>query len=236
MITVVCGEDIVASRNYYLELKKQAANKGYQIFNISYNQIFDILSWLSQSYTLFGEKKVFFIENLNKHLPRITKKDFTTPTAKIIKTINEIARSKEIQLIDWENEKSGREIKMREIAIIKEFKPSNSIFKLNEACYPSNLKNFLSMLNQLTTITADNFIFIMLSRHIKNLLLAKLGLFPANQASWQRQKLVYQAKYWDSEKLIKFYDGLYRIELGIKTSSLPYGIKKSLDILACYFL
>jgi hypothetical protein len=54
--------------------------------------------------------------------------------------------------------------------------------------------------------------------------------------SWQIGKLANQAKYWKEENLINFYQGLHRIDINSKTGGTPFTVKKSLEILACYYL
>ena len=104
-----------------------------------------------------------------------------------------------------------------------------------DACYPGNLKQFVSNLKIISELTEDIFIFIMLARHMRKILITKLGEKLPKLMSWQIAKLSNQAKYWKLENLINFYQGLHRIDVNAKTNS-PYSIKESLDILACYYL
>jgi len=233
MLTIICGEDTAASRNYLNELKNNYQKKNYYLQAIEPAEVIDLVKGMAEENTLFGQKKIFITQNLDKALKRPGRgKKVTDP---LFETLAKIAEDKEIELIDWEN-KSAWELKLKKTGILKEFKPSANIFKLTEICSPGNLKTFVTNLNALNDISDEQFIFIMLTRHIRNLILAKQNSLPANFPPWQKGKMYSQAKLWDMEKLIKFYEGLHRIDIASKTSNLSYGIIKALDILAVYFL
>ncbi len=215
MLTIICGENTVGSRDYFNQLKLYYQNKGYDIQIVSPQDLVQISTLQASSPTLFGQKIVYFTENL---LTKVKEKKLP-----------------EAIIIDWE-EKSLYELKIPKGAKTKEFKPEASIFKLLDACYPGNLKGFLNILHQLLIDKDGSFVLNMLAKHIRNLLLVKMGEEIKNLKLWQLNKLKNQARYWPMEKIINFYDALYRIDLSIKTSSTSFDVGKSLDILACYFL
>lgn len=228
MLTIICGEDSISSRNYFLDQQKLFAQKGYEIVNVDYRLVLELDESEASSASLFTQKRVFFTSSLNK---KVLKK----LNSKTERKIKEIIISKEIQVFDWEEETSARDLKSIKGIVIKELKPSQTIFKLLDSCYPGNLKQFISSLKTISESTEDIFIFIMLARHMRNILIIKLGEKLPKLMSWQIAKLSNQAKYWRLENLINFYQGLHRIDVNSKTSS-PYSIKKSLDILACFYL
>lgn len=228
MIQIICGEDIINSRNYFYELKKKYLSKRFEVTEISPMQITDIVKWLSESMSLFYEKRIYFSQQINKYIGKTNKSDF-------LDILSRISNLEHILLIDWEDT-SSRFLKIKNIGQIKEFKPSTSIFKLLDICYPGNQKVFLQNLNMLLQTENENFIFVMIHRYIKNILLAKINNLPTNMSPWQKQKLIYQAKRWSTDLLLKFYQALYKIEISNKTGTNPYGVKNSLDILSCYFL
>lgn len=229
MLTIVCGEDSKASRNYFSDLKKNAKDKDCEVYEIDAKNIGDILNWLSDAPSLFAAKKVFFTQSLNKN---ISKK----ANPKFLATVEKILQDKEIELYDWENEIPGRFLKITRGVTVKEFKLSNTIFKLLDYCYPGNIKMFLDSLHELSGNTEDIFTFIMLTRHIRNLMLVKLGKTPPGMMSWAAAKLKSQASKWEVDKLISFYDNLHKIDVSLKTSSMPYTLEEAIDILASYYL
>jgi len=228
MLTIICGEDSIASRNYFLDQQKIFSQKGFEIASVDWRLVLELDESEASSASLFTKKRVYFTSNLNR---KILKK----LNVKTEKKIKDIVASNEIQLFDWEEETTARDLKSIKGIVVKELKPSQTIFKLLDSCYPGNLKPFISGLKTISESTEDIFIFIMLSRHMRNILITKLGEKLPKLMSWQIAKLSNQAKYWKFENLVNFYQGLHRIDVNSKTSS-PYSIKKSLDILACYYL
>lgn len=229
MLTIICGEDSVSSREYLNTIRKQYEEVGNDIKYIKPTEMSEINKWLSDSISLFSQKTMFFTEGLNK---KISKR--SNPT--LFSLVEELAKKKDIELVDWESDVSSRELKISKGVTIKEFKLPASIFKLLDACYPHNLKQFISILYSLSAKIDDVFIFIMLARHIRNLIIIKREQVIKSLQSWQAAKLKSQAKLWDAEKLDSFYEGLYRIDQLVKTGRNPFSIRRSLDLLACYFL
>jgi hypothetical protein len=229
MLTIICGEDSIASRNYFTDLQKSLSNKEYEIVNLDYQQVLELDETGSSESSLFAAKRAYFTQNLNR-------KVFKKMSDKNEKKIKALVSSKEIQIFDWEEEVTARDLKTIKGAVVKEFKLSQNIFKLLDSCYPGNLKNFVTSLDTLSGSTPDIFIFIMLARHIRNILTVKMGEKIPKMMSWQVAKLSNQAKYWRLENLINFYEGLHRIDVNSKTNGTPFSVKKSLDILACYYL
>lgn len=237
MLTIICGEDIVESRNYLSQIKGEYKKRGDEVTNLSPQEIPDILKWRGDNLNLFSSKFIFITEHLEALIIRKRgKKSTKKATVKTLEDmVLEIANRKDIELIDWE-EKAGREVKLKDFAKVKEFKPSKSIFKLLEACVPGNLAVFVQTLSIIAKSQDEIFIFIMLYRHIRTLLLAYEGVFANTIQSWQRHNLTSQAKHWTQNNLSDFYEGLYRIETTTKSGTNPFGVKKSLEILACFYL
>lgn len=229
MLTIVCGEDSIASRNYFLEQEKNFRGKNFEIVNVDYKQVFELDDAEASSSSLFDQKRIYFTSGLNKKaLKKLNQKNE--------KTIMKIVASKVIQLFDWEEDVTSRDLKSIKGVNIKEFKPSQNIFKLLDSCYPGNLKTFVSILNTVSQSTEDILIFIMLARHIRNVLITKTGEKLPKLMSWQIAKFANQAKYWKEENLINFYQGLHRIDVNSKTNGTPYSVKEAIEILACYYL
>ncbi len=229
MLTIICGEDSISSRNYFTDQQKILSEKEFSIVNIDYHQVLELDETGASESSLFTTKRAYFTNSLNK-------KVFKKMSERNEKKIKAIITSKEIQVFDWEEETSARDLKSIKGVIVREFKPSQNIFKLLDACYPGNLKIFITTLNTISESTEDIFVFIMLARHMRNILITKLGEKLPKLMSWQIAKLSNQAKYWKLENLINFYQGLHRIDVNSKTSRTPFSVKKSLEILVCYYL
>ena len=229
MLTIICGEDSVTSRNYLIDQQKLLKEKDFEIANIDYHQVLELDETGSSESSLFASKRAYFTQSLNK-------KVFKKMSERNEKKIKAIIESKVIQVFDWEEETTSRDLKAIKGILVKEFKPSQNIFKLLDSCYPGNLKTFISTLNTVSESTEDIFIFIMLTRHLRNILIIKMGDKIPKMMSWQISKLSNQAKFWSLDNLINFYQGMHRIDVNSKTNGTPFTVKKSLDILACYYL
>lgn len=229
MLTIICGEDSIASRKYFTDQQRLLREKDFEVDNVDYHQVLELDETGASESSLFALKRAYFTHSLNK-------KVFKKMSDRNEKKIKAIIASKEIQVFDWEEETSSRDLKSIKGIIIKEFKPDKNIFKLMDSCYPGNLKNFIDTLNTLSESTEDIFIFIMLARHMRNILITKMGEKIPKLMSWQIGKLANQARYWEIKNLINFYQGLHRIDVNSKTSGTPFSVKKSLDILVCYYL
>lgn len=227
MIIVVCGEDIIASRDYYNKLRLDSQAKGYGISFISSSDVSEIPKWLSLAPSLFSQKSVYFTEHLNKKIGR--------GTDALKKDIESIARDKSTILHVWE-EVSARELKFGKTATIKEFKPSTSIFKLLDNFLPKNKNSFLSSLKTLAMDQDIPFIYLMLVRHVRKLILARESIFEGTVQSWQKDRLRSQALLWPEEKLLALYDTLFRIDISMKSGATPFTLRQSLDIMAVHFL
>lgn len=237
MLTIICGEDTVLSRKYFTDLKIEYSKKEYEVQEILASQIQNLLKWQGENLNLFASKTVFFTDHLDSLIIKKRGKKSTKPLPVLtLEAVCEIvSKKKDISLIVWE-EKAQRDLKLKTIAQVKEFKPSSSIFKLLELCKPGSLKQFIQMLRVVLDSQDPMFVFIMLTRHIKTLILAREDIFSPIVQSWQRYKLADQAKLWKGEKLTQFYEGLYKIEVSTKSGTNPYGMKNSLEILACFHL
>lgn len=229
MITVVCGENSAESRLYFYDLIKSYKEKGVEIRQVKNNELTEVTKWSAESSSLFSQEKVFVTENLNKLISKRKNPTF-------LAFIDSLCSNKEIVILSWEDSVSARNLKYPSNVIIKEFKLSSSIFKLLDSCYPGNLKSFSEQISQAAETSDELFIFIMLLRHMRNILLVNLGEIPAKLQSWQIAKLKQQAKLWKTEKLVDFYEGFYNIDKGLKTGSNPFSVLKSLTVLSCYYL
>ena len=229
MLTIICGEDSVSARNYFTDQQRLLKEKNFEAVNVDYHQVLELDETGASESSLFSTKRIYFTNSLNK---KVLKK----LNNKTEKKIKELIASKDVQVYDWEEETSSRDLKSVKGIIVKEFKPNQNIFKLLDSCYPGNLKTFLNNLQILSESTEDIFIFIMLARHMRNILIVKNGEKIPKLMSWQIAKLSNQAKYWKEENLTNFYEGLHRIDVNSKTNGTPFSVKKSLDILACYYL
>jgi hypothetical protein len=233
VITIFCGEDTVTSRSLYTQaIEKYRINQS-EIISLQPAALADIYKGLSDSLSLFSNQKIFAVENLEKYS---FKKSTKAKKDAMYEVLLKLSSDKSITVLDFEDGKQGRQLKLKDLATVHESKPSTTIFKLLEECFPKNKETFISSLRHVCETQDEMFVFVMLFRHVRQLVLASEGSLPANTPPWQKYKILGQAKKWNSALLLHFYSGLIKIEINSKTSSNPYGIKNSLEILACHYL
>lgn len=229
MITIIHGEDISSSRNYFLNLKKK------QKTPISYDggklNITDLVQNIEGS-GLFGDTKTIFIE------------DFLTKRRKTEKEVKEILNFiiknyKDANFVLWES----KEIQKRDLfffrnAQVKIFKLPKNIFLFLDNLRPSNSKKLLNLFYQaLESGIKEELILFMLQRQVRLLLaLSDLAdLQPIEEitrlAPWQTAKLESQARFFDRQSLENIYRKLYEIERAQKTGGLPLSLSQSIDFL-----
>jgi len=229
MLTIVCGEDSISSYNYIVDLKRSYREKDYEIYHINSSDFEEVSKWMGESSSLFSQKKVYFTQGLNKKINKKT-------GIKFISMLEKLILSKEVEIIDYEENTQARFLKVSKGVVIKEFKPSQNIFKLQDSLIPDNFKQFHEMIQKLKENTDQFFLFTMISRHVRNLLLVKMGKTPSGMFSWQAAKLKSQASKWTELNLLSFYDGFHRIDKAVKTNGNPYSVADSLDILVSYYI
>ncbi len=227
MLTIICGEDTVTSRDYFVSLQSDYRNKGFMVRRISGDEFLDINKGLFDAQSLFSDKIIFVGERLSRFIKMFGKKG--------VGELKKVADNDRVELIDWEDT-SLYELRMGKDARFKEFKPKETIFSLQEALFPTNRTRFITLLEIVSQSQDPGFIYIMICRHARHLLLAKEHVLPQKMPFWQSKKLESQSKFWDKDKLIQFYEGLLRIDIGQKTSTTPFSLTNALAILAYHFL
>jgi DNA polymerase III delta subunit len=229
MITIIHGDDLTASRNYFLDIKLKQNNA------ISYDgtkiTITDLVQNIEGS-GLFGSTKTIFIEDL------LTKIKKTDKNAKEI--LSFIAKnSKDSTFVLWESKEiSKRDLFIFKQAIVKIFKLPKNIFVFLDNVRPNNSKNLLNLFHQaLESGIKEELIVFMLQRQVRMLLALSE---PSNNESieeivrlapWQMDKLERQARFFDIMQLKKIYKNLYKIEIGQKTGGLSLSLAQTIDFL-----
>lgn len=227
MVTVVCGEDNSASRLYFANEIANYKSKGYEAKQIESEELKYLESGYEE-YSLFGSRTIYINENIHKA--------FARNKTKLNDLLNVLSKHKELNILIWIDSISKRDLGISANVYIKEFRPDRNIFKFIESCYPSNLKNFVNIMNEIKTKNNEFFIFLMLSRHIKKLLLYQVGIKQSNIQKWQEIKIDQQQKYWKKEQLIDYYDKLISIDSMIKLGKSPYGMFAYIETLSAYYL
>lgn len=229
MITIIHGNDISKSRDYFQELKQK--HKDFILFDGNKTTITDLVQNIEGS-GLFGNTKTIFIEEFLTKLKK-TNKESKEILDFIVKNI------KSSTFILWESKEIlKRDLSLFKDADVKFFKLPKNIFLFLDNLRPNNSKNLLNLFHEaLNSGIKEELILFMLQRQFR-LLLALSD--PGNDspidelvrlAPWQMGKLERQAKLFDQSSLKKIYKKLYEIEIGQKTGSLSLSLTQSIDFL-----
>ena len=231
MLTIVCGEDIASARNNLISLKEEYKKKGYVIQHIALNDLPEIYKSSQGVIDLFGQESVYFVDEISAKYKGRGKNEFKD-------TILEISKNPTLHVVSWEEGKSAYDLTtIKKITTqFIERKPSKTIFQLLDSCYPGNLKDFLFTFETVTTSQDSMFVYTLLWRHIRKLILAQQDIFDKSVLPWQKGNIRNQAHLWEQKKLLAFYEGLIRIDQGMKTSTSSFDLNESIEILACYYL
>lgn len=219
MITIIHGDDISASRNFFLEQKIKASNlssfEGEKLSITDIKQVFE-------GGGLFSDAKNIFIENF-----------LSKPASEIIEYLG---KQKEGNIVIWEEkELTKKQLSVLPKAEVKLFKIPAEIFAFLDSIQPSRgsdlIKRFHSIIGQKET----EFVLFMLVRQFR-LLLSLVDNSSKDEidevkrlAPWQKSKLLRQAGYFSTDKLVELYKKLFNIDYGLKTGSSSLSLTQSID-------
>lgn len=224
MIQIICGENSIASRDYFLEIKKNLQKQNYFISEIRPENIADLTE--PETITpLFYQNKAFFAENLYQKISK---------NKKIIDKLVQLFSTK-FDLYIWE-EKTKYELKSFSRFKIIEFKLEKNIFNLLDNFFPGNKESFYTMLHQIINEKNENLFFYLLTKRIRQLILVKTNQNLPLIQPWQLYRLKKQASKWSLANLVKIYQSFFSIEIDLKTSQTPYTLLQLIDITSCFFL
>lgn len=221
-IMVYHGEDIVSSRKAFVGHLESLGIDEYEVLRINGKKLDEeTLELSSGPNSLFGKKRVLAIDGL-----------FSGGKSKEKEIVFKLLFSIKSPVIIWE----GKELGKTDCMIF----PKNTVF--NNHRIPVKLYNFLDSIfpgrkeenirffNQMVEVIDINFLFLMLVRQVRLLIMAKDDTALSKMASWQSAKLKAQSSRFEEEKLSEIYRKLLDIDYRQKTSSSPFDLKASLDL------
>lgn len=225
MITIIHGDDIKNSRNYFLECKTNSRNP--TTFDGEKITVTDLVQSIEGGELFFDEKQIFIENFLSKR--------------KIGKEINEIVEflnknQSSIKLFFWENKEITKKmLSLFPKADIKIFKFPQKLFIFLDSIKPGNGNELIKIFHEALKNIEPELLFYMINRQLR-LLLSLIDNSENDEieelkkmAPWQRKKLQSQAKLFSIEKLTALYKNLYTIDLNQKTGKSAVSLTKALD-------
>lgn len=229
MITIIHGDDIVSSRNFFVSQKQKIKNPiefaGENITLTSLVQIFE-------GGELFTEKKAIFLEDF------LTKRKASKDKDEIL---SYLAKYQNHEIFLWE----GKEISTKSLSFFKKaeirnFKLPHSLFLFLDSLRPGKGPLLIPLSHKTLKNMEVELVFYMLVRQFRLLLVLSPHHPERSEGSqvidevkrlapWQRNKLQRQAALFTTENLKKHFARLYEIDLAQKTGSLSLSLAQAID-------
>lgn len=224
MITIIYGDDIVASRQYFTPIiEKENSPLLLDGTKISFTEIMQILD----GGDLFEEKTSLFIENF------FTKRKADKEFEEIVAFLR--SREEKATVVFWESKDLPKKsLSLFPKATVKHFALPKNLFSFLDAFMPGNGRHLVKLFYQVRESIETELVFFMIIRQFR-LLVAVSDMTGENideaqkLASWQRSSLERQAKRFAKTELIRLYHSLYTIEHGYKTGTLGMTLPQAID-------
>lgn len=170
------------------------------------------------SLSLFEDKTVFTLDKPNK-IPLSDWKWFAKNASHYNSNL----------LIFYEGDAPATIIRnLTKNAKIEKFDLPRIIFNFLDSFYPSNSKNCIKLLNELTKNEPLELIFHLLSLRMRELYWVKVSPQTLDLPLWRKSKLTHQASQFTYEKLKKIIHQLVKFDQDVKKGTAD--LKTSLDM------
>jgi DNA polymerase III delta subunit len=226
MITILHGENVLASRNILESVKNQ--HNGSEIITLDGRKInlTEVKQALEAS-SMFTVGRLVIIENLLSGRKNKNQEEILTYLGK---------NPPRVELILWEGEEVSKSLLSKvPPAKITLFRPEPVLFKFLESIRPESTEEMLTLLARCIRVKPPEIIFYMLVRQFRLLLLVKDRITSGVEeldrlADWQKERLARQAKYFSPKQLLDIYHQLLEIDSQQKTGQNAFDLTKTLEL------
>ncbi|MCL5411313.1 MAG: hypothetical protein M1150_01040 [Patescibacteria group bacterium] len=206
MLTIIHGNNLLASRKYLLDLKSKFEGEVETVNgrDLTLKALEEILS----RSPLFSEKKILIIEYFPKEL--------------ILKKVIDVSSNK-IDVIIWVDKRVETKLPKAKILEFKELTEENT-FKLAELVGFKNQKLALKLLEKLLSEKSPpEFIVASLERELRLLMAAKEDALTGSKVHpFVIKKMKERAKSWEVEEIKKALEDLVVLDLNLKTRKTDF--------------
>lgn len=223
---ILHGENNLASSKRLVEVTEQQINSGNKVISLDANNLkLEILRQELEPADLFGNTSFVCLTGLLSG----TKKKSQEKIIQFLKTQN----YQNLLLYETKSIHAST-LKQFKGAIVENFKVEVDIFRFLEKIDPNQKENLLlSFQDLLVKKTEPEFIFAMLVRQIRQLIIAKTNPAQLKAPPFAINKLKQQSSAFTLDKLLDIHAGLYHIDLSIKTGKTQIDLK---TLLSNFFL
>lgn len=225
MITLIHGENLAQSRDFYLQFKKKYPNQ--RIFEGEAVNATDLIQSL-EGKGLFNDAETIFLENFLSKRKQSSERDLI---------IDILASAKDQNIILWEQKEIGKKDlgKIKNIKIEK-FDLPKIIFKFLDSIEPNNGQSSIKLFHETLETESAELLFFMIVRKFRILLgLSNNNGQPIdevkNMQPWQQSKVQKQANDFGQDRLLDVYNKLFYIESSFKVGLLPTSLINAIDFL-----
>lgn len=221
MITIIHGDDVVSSRNFFLEEKRKSTSS--PIVDAATLELPYLVQMLEGT-SLLSDNKNLFIEYFFSKVSSKMSDD-------IASYLNRVHKNGHI--VFWEpNEIGKKKIILFKNPTIKTFKLPKALFAFLESIRPRG--NNHTYFHQALVTTEPELLFYMIVRQFRLLIAILSGSKKSidevtRLAPWQRARLTQQARFFTLGSLKRNYEELFAIELAHKTGKSPLSLTQSID-------
>lgn len=225
MITIIHGEDIVNSRNYYTEIRKKAND-----FHILYGESVskEKLVQLLEGGMLFNDSLTVCIEDL------FSKKK--ARSKELLEIVSYLEQNNNANIILWDKkELTKAQLNQFKKATVKQFKLPEEVFVFLDNVLQSTPEVRLKLFHKALQHNEAEYLFSMLVRQVRLLLAlsdtSAETIEDLKRMLWQKRKLQQQLQKTTLQKLKSLYKKLYEIDVAQKTGNTSLSLVQSLDFL-----
>ena len=206
-IYLLHGEHSVKSYEKLQEYIAKAKEKNWKIINFSNDSGFSIQETLSST-DLFDTNKVYILDNPSKLTTNDI--DWINNNYSNLKGILLLYSNSKIKLTTIK--------KFKNIDKLEEFSLPKIIFAFLDSFYPKNSLSCIRLLHELIETEKIEFIFYLLSKHVRDLYWVKTSPSDIPYPSWRVDKIEKQASRFSLGLLIEIVNLLSEIDIKSKTS------------------
>lgn len=201
MITVLHGENVVASRKELEQLKTEFEDEVVSLDGKTLTETDFIQA--TQSNSLLADNRLVIVENPDKL-------ELTNVSCDLILWFD-----KELSKAQTEKYKGAK---------IQGFKIEPKIFKFCDEILPRSGPKLTNLFQELLKTEEPEFVFVMIVRQFR------LMLNPNMALPWQKSKIISQARAFEPEKLKAIYKNLLDLDFKAKTGQLSKGLPFALEL------
>ncbi len=222
MLTIIHGDNLKDSRNFYLQLKEKVIDSiTLQGDKINITDLTEAV----EGNGLFVENKDVFIENL------FSKRKIGKELEALIEFLKNHLKS---NIVLWEQKQLTKPQQKKLVgALMKEYSYPQTLFQLLDELVPLNSKKVISLYHQTLLHVEPEIILFMITKQVRLLLALKessdSNISELNVMQWQKPKLLRQSKLFNKEHLLSMHEQLFNFDWQYKTGNLTQPLPDTLD-------